>query len=188
MAKANILSYRVLFFEQNAKTGAFRKPEAYPKLSVAVASNHDLPTIRAWWEGSDISLRERLRLFPDPHGADEQRARRARDRSQLLRALRQQGLLGKNDEPRPDALVPLVHAFLARSCSFLALAQVDDISGEIDPVNLPGSLDYPNWRRRLSVTIGELFEGSKDSMIGKLAEIFVRERGEREDRSETGAA
>jgi 4-alpha-glucanotransferase len=184
MAKANILSYRVLFFEQNTKTGAFRKPEAYPKLSVAVASNHDLPTIRAWWEGSDISLRERLRLFPDPHGANEQRTQRARDRSQLLRALRQQGLLGKNEESSPNALVPLVHAFLARSCSFLALAQLDDIAGEIDPVNLPGSLDYPNWRRRLSVTLAELFEGSR---IDELAEIFARERGERADRSESAA-
>jgi 4-alpha-glucanotransferase len=184
MAKANILSYRVLFFEQNPKTGAFRKPEAYPKLSVAVASNHDLPTIRAWWEGSDISLRERLRLFPDPRGADEERTQRARDRSQLLRALSQQGLLGKNEEPSLDALVPLVHAFLARSCSLLALAQVDDIAGEIDPVNLPGSLDYPNWRRRLSVTIAELFEGPR---INELAEIFARERGERADRSESAA-
>jgi 4-alpha-glucanotransferase len=184
MANANILSYRVLFFEQNAKTGAFRKPEAYPKLSVAVASNHDLPTIRAWWEGSDISLRERLQLFPDPHGADKQQTQRARDRSQLLRALRQQGLLGKNEEPSPDALVPLVHAFLARSCSFLALAQVDDIAGEIDPVNLPGSLDYPNWRRRLSVTIAELFEGSK---IDGVAEIFAQERREPADRSESAA-
>jgi 4-alpha-glucanotransferase len=184
MAKANILSYRVLFFEQNPKTGAFRKPEAYPKLSVAVASNHDLPTIRAWWEGRDISLRERLHLFPDPHGADEQRTQRARDRSQLLRSLRQQGLLAKNEEPSPAALVPLVHAFLARSSSFLALAQVDDIAGEIDPVNLPGSLDYPNWRRRLSVTLADLFEGFK---IDELAEIFARDRGERADRSESAA-
>jgi 4-alpha-glucanotransferase len=184
MAKANILSYRVLFFEQSSKTGAFRKPEDYPELSVAVASNHDLPTIRSWWEGNDISLRERLHLFPDRQAADAQRKQRVRDRNQLLRALTQQGLLGDRAELNPDELVLLVHAFLAKSSSFLALAQIDDIAGEIDPVNLPGSLDYPNWRRRLSITLEELIEGAE---MKRLAEMFARERGLQRRRFESAA-
>ena len=58
MAKAAILSYRVLIFEQDSSTGEFTTPAAYPRLSVAVAGNHDLPTIRAWWEGLDIDLKK----------------------------------------------------------------------------------------------------------------------------------
>jgi len=174
MAAANILSYRVLFFEQNSKTGAFRRPAAYPELSVAVVSNHDLPTIRAWWEGSDILLRERLHLFPDPRGAEEQRRQRIRDRNQLLRALKREGLLGARTEPNSTELMLAVHAFVAKSGAFLAMAQVDDIACEIDPVNLPASLEYPNWRRRLSVTLERLFAGAD---MRELAEIFASERG-----------
>jgi 4-alpha-glucanotransferase len=170
MAKANILSYRVLFFEQNPKTGAFRKPGSYPELSLAVASNHDLPTVRAWWEGSDISLRERLDLFPDPREAETQRKQRTRERNQLIRALRKQGLLGDNWELNAEEIIPLVHAYLAKSSAFLAMAQVDDIAGEIEPVNLPASLNYPNWRRRLSLPIEELWEGSE---MNKVAEVFA---------------
>jgi 4-alpha-glucanotransferase len=184
MAKANILSYRVLFFEQNSKTGAFRTPDVYPELSVAVASNHDLPTILAWWEGSDISLRERLHLFPDPTDADAQRKQRIRDRNQLLRALKQQGLLANDAELSPKELALLVHEYIARSSAFLAMAQVDDITGEIDPVNLPASREYPNWRRRLSFTLEQLFEGPE---LQRTAEMFARERGAGERRSESAA-
>jgi 4-alpha-glucanotransferase len=133
-----------------------------------------LPTIRAWWEGSDILLRERLHLFPDAQGAEAQREQRVRDRRQLLRALKREGLLGAGTEPNSTELMLAVHAFVAKSSAFLAMAQVDDIAGEIDPVNLPASLEYPNWRRRLSVTLEQLFAGAD---LRELAEIFARERG-----------
>jgi 4-alpha-glucanotransferase len=184
MAAANILSYRVLFFEQNSKTGAFRRPDAYPSLSVAVASNHDLPTIRAWWEGSDIALRERLHLFPDPQGADAQREQRIRDRRQLLRALKREGLLSASREPNSMELLLAVHAYLAKSRAFLVMAQLDDITGEIEPVNLPASLEYPNWRRRLSASIEEIFQGAA---MRELEEVFAQEPGVGELRSERAA-
>ena len=63
MAAANILSYRVLFFEQE-ESGAFVPPDAYPPLALAVAGSHDLPTLRGWWEERDIALKDRLGLYP----------------------------------------------------------------------------------------------------------------------------
>ena len=66
MAEANILSYRVLFFEQEPETGAFLPPSAYPALALAVVGSHDLPTLRGWWEGRDLDLKEQLGLFPEP--------------------------------------------------------------------------------------------------------------------------
>jgi 4-alpha-glucanotransferase len=78
-------------------------------------------------------------------------------------------------EFEPEEFVALVHAYLARSNSFAALVQLDDITGEIDPVNLPGStVEYPNWRRKLSVTLEELFEEPRVKAIVKL---FTKERG-----------
>ena len=93
MAEANILSYRVLFFEREPETGAFLPPSAYPELALAVVGSHDLPTLRGWWEGRDLDLKEQLGLFPEPGEASRQRQTRERDRIQLLEALRRERLL-----------------------------------------------------------------------------------------------
>ncbi|MDQ3126297.1 MAG: 4-alpha-glucanotransferase, partial [Pseudomonadota bacterium] len=60
-------------------------------------------------------------------------------------------------EPDVAALSAAAHAFLARSPSALAMAQLDDLTDEADPVNVPTTSDeHPNWRRRLSVTLEEM--------------------------------
>jgi 4-alpha-glucanotransferase len=175
MAEANILSYRVLFFEQEGGTGAFLPPEAYPRLALAVVGSHDLPTLRGWWEGRDIALKERLGLYPEPEEAGRQREARQRDKAQLLAALRREELLPEGEEPDIPQLARAAHAFLARTPSVLAMAQVDDLTDEADPVNVPATSDeHPNWRRRLSMTLEEL--AARPRFID-IAEIFRLERG-----------
>ena len=82
MAKANILSYRVMFFERevvpDGEASGFLPPEAYPALAVAVAGSHDLPTLRGWWQGRDLDLKERLGLFARAMKAAKQRKMRER--------------------------------------------------------------------------------------------------------------
>lgn len=157
MAAANVFSYRVLFFEQDGETGAFLPPDAYPALALAVAGSHDLPTLRGWWEARDIALKERLGLYPDSGEATRQREDRDRDRTQLVNALRRAGVLPEGAEPDVPALARAAHAYLARSSSMLAMAQLDDLTDEVDQVNVPStSEEHPNWRRRLSLTLEEL--------------------------------
>jgi len=175
MAAAKILSYRVLFFEQNMRTGVFRKPKDYPEQAVAVASNHDLPTVAAWWQGSDIELRERLGMYPDAQETAYQWRLRHRDREQLRRALERAKLLEKPEEPQAEEWVHLIYRYLARCSSGLALIQLDDVTGEVDPVNLPGSTEqYPNWRRKLSVRTEKLLE---TPLVKEVVENFNEERG-----------
>jgi 4-alpha-glucanotransferase len=177
MAESNILSYRVLFFEQEEKTSAFLPPRVYPTLALAVVGSHDLPTFRGWWEGRDLDLKERLGLFLDPAEAPRQRQARECDRSQLLRALRHEGLLPPDGDPDIPTLARAAHAFLARTPSVLAMAQIDDLTDEADPVNVPATSDeHPNWRRRLSVTLEEL--ATRPHFID-IAEIFRAERSAR---------
>ena len=153
MAEANILSYRVLFFEQEPETCAFLPPAAYPALALAAVGSHDLPTLRGWWEERDLDLKEQLGLFRGPREAARQREARDRDRMQLLRALRSERLLPANGEPDIPTLSRAAHAFLARTPSALAMVQIDDLTDEADPVNVPATSDeHPNWRRRLSMT------------------------------------
>ena len=50
--------------------------------------------------------------------------------------------------PLPETFVAAVHRHLARTASRLAAVRLEDLAGERQPVNLPGTvLEYPNWRR-----------------------------------------
>ena len=177
MAEANILSYRVLFFEQDAASGVFLAPRFYPRPALAVTGSHDLPTLRGWWEGRDLALKEQLHLFARPEDAVDQRRTRERDRARLLEALRREDLLSPGEEPDTETLARAVHAYLARSPSMLAIAQIDDLTDETDPVNVPAtSTEHPNWRRRLSITLEELAHRPR---FDDIARIFNDARGRR---------
>jgi len=56
MAARNMLSYRLLWFED-------RPPDRYPSESLAALTTHDLPTLAGVWEGidGDPTMRDRLR-------------------------------------------------------------------------------------------------------------------------------
>ena len=55
------------------------------------------------------------------------------------------------------------------------MAQIDDLTDEADPVNVPATSDeHPNWRRRLSMTLDEL--AARPRFID-IAEYFRAERG-----------
>jgi 4-alpha-glucanotransferase len=177
MAAANILSYRVLFFEQDIETGEFLPPEAYPELSLSVVGSHDLPTLRGWWEGGDIDLKEHLGLYPDPAEAGRQRETRKRDQGQLVSALQREGLLAAVSAPEIPILSRAAHAYLARTPSVLAMAQIDDLTDEAEPVNVPTTSDqHANWRRRLSMTLDALAERPR---FIDIADIFQAERRSR---------
>jgi (1->4)-alpha-D-glucan 1-alpha-D-glucosylmutase len=73
------------------------------------------------------------------------------------------------------ALAGAVHRYLARTPAQLMLVQLEDLTGQIDQVNLPGTTDqYPNWRRKLAVAIAELFA---DPDAAALARALNEERG-----------
>jgi 4-alpha-glucanotransferase len=143
-----------------------------------VIGSHDLPTLRGWWEGRDIALKERLGLYPEPGEAARQREARSRDKKALLRALRAAALLPEDGtEPEMPALARAAHAYLALTPSALTMAQIDDLTDEADPVNVPATSDeHPNWRRRLSMTLEEM--AARPRFIDIMA-IFRTERSHR---------
>lgn len=167
MASANILSYRVIFFEQD-ETNGFVAPERYPVLAVAVAGSHDLPTLSSWLVEGDIELKQRLGLYPSAQDAVQQRARRSAERAAALKALE----LSHPVEAQQFSLA--VHRFLGQTRSILAMAQLDDLLGEHAPVNVPAtSTKHPNWRRKYSSDLDEFLENHR---MRKLIEILRAER------------
>jgi 4-alpha-glucanotransferase len=173
MAKANVLSYRVLAFEKDEH--AFLPPAQYPALALAVAGNHDLATLRGWWEASDLDLRERLGLFSSAEAAAKIRSVRAAEREQLVGAMRLEGLMPEGTDMDAERLILLAHSFLARSPAVIAMVQMDDLTAELDQVNVPTTSDeYPNWRRKLSLTLDELAAHPRFAAITR---TFAAERG-----------
>ncbi|MGO9543566.1 MAG: glycogen debranching protein GlgX [Rhodomicrobium sp.] len=158
MDAADILSYRVLWFERDANE--FHPPAAYPAKSVACVSTHDLPTIAGWWQGEDIREKEALGLIP-VEAADAARLDRVAAKRAFLRAV------GLSEDIALDALaaqgpsiVAAAHDFIRRTPSLIAIVQIDDILGEISAVNLPGTdQERPNWRRKLKGTFAGIAKG-----------------------------
>jgi glycogen operon protein len=121
LAEASILSYRVLWFERDGIE--FRPPSAYPRLAASCLASHDLPTFMGWRQNA----------------ASEEIVA-------LDRAMSREGI----DPGRTDwEALAAAHEFVARTPSALMLVQVDDLEGETEPLNVPGTdRERPNWRRR----------------------------------------
>jgi 4-alpha-glucanotransferase len=178
MAEAGVLSYRVLYFE-GRNDGSRVPPEDYPPLALATVGSHDLATLRGWWQGLDIGLKDEKGLYPGPDEAAAQFRLRATDRGRLLDALRLAGCplpAGFDADSRWDDDLDLaVHAFLARTRAAVAMAQLDDLAGNLQQVNLPGSTDqYPNWRRKLAMSLEEL---AQDTNVRAVTDTMATIRG-----------
>ncbi|MBV8360989.1 MAG: 4-alpha-glucanotransferase, partial [Deltaproteobacteria bacterium] len=168
-----ILSYRVLYFEKDSDSEQFIAPDEYRPLALATIGSHDLATLKGWWLGNDIAIREQHRLYPDPEEGLRQRRIRDKEKQQLLLALRMQGL-DPGDGDDFYRLSRALHSFLARSSAAIAMVQLDNLTGETSQTNLPAtSREHPNWRRRLSKTLEEI-KSTPD-----IADIILAVRSER---------
>jgi len=173
MAEAAALSHRVFYFEKEGDR--FRRPDEYPALALACASTHDLPTLRGFMEGNDLAQRFEHGLYRTEQARRTEGDERRHDRWLLLKALEAEGLLPPGVDPeRPDevamtpALLDAVHLFMARSEACLFIAQIDDLFGEAEQVNLPGtSFERPNWRRKLSRDLESLAANPQISALAQ---------------------
>jgi (1->4)-alpha-D-glucan 1-alpha-D-glucosylmutase len=176
-----VLSYRLLYFEKDA-TGNFKAPPAFEEQAVVMASTHDLPTLAGFWAGTDLEYRQRLGLFPLTERYEHQVIGRAQDRARLLLALQHEELLPEGMSADPvsvpgltAALSQAVHRYLARTPARVLMIQTQDLLGEMEQVNLPGTTsEYPNWRRRLWL---EIEQWGEDADIAALMETLRAERG-----------
>jgi 4-alpha-glucanotransferase len=155
LADANVLSYRVLRWQRDGRR--FLRPQEYPRLAVAVVGNHDLATLKAWWEGTDLVLDREQGALPDDAALHAARADRKAERDALLELLHAEDLLpGWIADPSYEELCTAVHGLLGRTRALLTLTQLDDVLREQLPVNAPGAPGYPSWRRRYGASLERL--------------------------------
>ncbi|HEY0783625.1 MAG TPA: 4-alpha-glucanotransferase [Thermoanaerobaculia bacterium] len=131
--------------------GLLREP---PASSIASLNTHDMPTFRGFWEGRDVDDLAELGFF-DAQQARQERQRRAVLRDAML------AVLPDDVRPAADAACATVARerleHLAASPARIVLVNLEDLWGEGEPQNVPGTHDErPNWRRKARYSLEEL--------------------------------
>jgi 4-alpha-glucanotransferase len=157
LARAGILSWRVLYFERHGQ--GFRPAHAYSRRALVTANTHDLPPLAGFVRGSDLELRRQIGAIGSDAALADAQAERAATCRALARRLTREGILEERAAlpPAPD-LCAAVNSFLCRTPAPLVGVSLDDLAGETEPVNLPGASAerFPSWRRRMSLAIEAL--------------------------------
>lgn len=159
----------VMQFEQQPDPAqAVRTP---PSRSVASLNTHDMPMFAAHWSGKDIDQRAALGWVKGKQGKTEKAARAILNRS-LATFLRRKGFLSGRTNDRA-ALLRACLEWLAAGPAEIVQVNLEDLWGEVEPQNIPGtSRERPNWRRKAALTIEDM-ESSAEirHVLGVLAQL-----------------
>jgi len=176
---SGVYSYKVLYFERD-RDNIYRAPQSYPVQAMATITTHDLPTLRGFWESGDLTLGQKLGLYPDKEVFAGLREDRDDARQGLLNSLHQYGCVPKKLGHKASmmAMTPTLNRglqrYIADSASALLGLQPEDWLNMKMPVNVPGTTDqYPNWRRKLSQTLEAMFA---DPQVNRLLKDLDKRR------------
>jgi (1->4)-alpha-D-glucan 1-alpha-D-glucosylmutase len=177
MRSAAMLSYRLLYFSQD-EDGRFSRPQRYPAPAAVAVGTHDLATLAGYWHGRDLDIRTELGLYPSEAAHAAFREERARKRRELIRALKREDLLptGFPEDGGEFSfdLVTAIYRFLARTPARLLLLNPDDVFGEENQINMPGTTsEHPNWKRKMLLELERL---ENDPRMVAIANAICEER------------
>jgi 4-alpha-glucanotransferase len=137
LAKNRILSYRLLWFEDEA-------PADFPEHALSAVSTHDLPTVAGLWTGADFAAQQRIGQQPSKTGFQQIRER-------LLAAT------GLSEDATPAQAVAAAYRALGQSRSAVLAASLDDALVVEQRPNMPGTtVQWPNWSLALPQPLEEL--------------------------------
>lgn len=153
LAERQILSYRLLYFEQD-------EPDTWPRSAMAAITTHDLPTVAGLWSGADAV--ESARCTQETREVLE--AHRAELLAPLGMTPEQTGSLSVD-----DAIIG-AHRKLAEAPCVLLSATLEDAVGTERRPNIPGSSERANWCIPLPVWIEDL---PRHRLVERVAEALA---------------
>jgi 4-alpha-glucanotransferase len=175
LEQSGIHGMRVLWFERDAQTG-FVPSRGWGSTDVAMTSTHDLPTVAGWWKGSDIDVRHEHGRLGEGVDPDAMRREREQDRPRLWNAFVREHV-GEGPVPEPeetDRVVDAAVRFVAKTEVPLSLIPLEDLLGQVEQPNLPGTItEHPNWRRRLPIAADAVLQ---DAAVARRIEFVAAER------------
>nr|WP_272917506.1 4-alpha-glucanotransferase [Nocardioides flavescens] len=150
LAERRILSYKVLWFEDDA-------PSSWPREALATVTTHDLPTVAGLWTGADA--RDQLDATDMPE--DDVRS----GREELLSRLTREPL---DDGAGPADAVQAAYRQLVEAPSLLVALSLEDAVLEERRPNVPGTTERENWRIPLAVPVDRLGDSPE---VGRLLDL-----------------
>ncbi len=145
------------------------------RLALASVNTHDMAPFAGFWEGRDIDDRLRRDLLSGEE-AQAERTRLGTRRKALVEGLRSAGHLprkGPSDLPAREVL-PALLAWLGASEARVVVASLEDLWGETEPQNRPGTSGGANWSRRARHRLEEFDEQAEiTGTLMRLAEFRV---------------
>ncbi|MGL6027833.1 MAG: 4-alpha-glucanotransferase [Vibrio sp.] len=176
---AGVHSYKVFFFETSKQDGGYVSPAHYTEQSMAALCTHDMPTLRGFWHCDDLKMGREIGLYPDEEQLQGLFADRLKSKQGILDSVAWHGYLPAGIG-RDATLVPMdrylseaLQLHLAAGSSALLSVQLEDWLEMDKPVNIPGTVnEYPNWRRKLSMNLDEIFAREEVNRIAtRLTEV-----------------
>lgn len=179
---AGVHSYKVFFFETSEDDGGYISPKHYADQSMSALCTHDMPTLRGFWHCDDLKMGEELGLYPDAEQLKGLFADRLASKQGILDSVAWHGYLpegvGRDAQyvPMDSYLAEALQMHVAAGSSTLLSVQLEDWLEMDQPVNIPGTVDeYPNWRRKLSMNLDEVFAHAGVNRIAhKLTEVRAK--------------
>lgn len=139
--------------------------------SMAMLDTHDTATVAGWLAGDDLVLRHRLGLI-DQDGLSSSLAQRRDGVAELYTRLRAEGRLSDGmvgaagagaadpsggDEPRSEQVAAALLEELGESKAAVVIVNLEDLWGEPDPQNVPGTVtEHLNFARPMALTVDEI--------------------------------
>jgi 4-alpha-glucanotransferase len=173
LREAGVHSYKVFFFE-TAEDGGFISPAHYADQSMSALCTHDMPTLRGFWHCDDLKMGSEIGLYPDKEQLEGLFDDRLECKQGILDSVAWHGYLPEG-VGRDASLVPMdaylseaLQLHVAAGASTLLSVQLEDWLEMDKPVNIPGTVnEYPNWRRKLSMNLEEIFTQEGVNRIAK---------------------
>ncbi|HEX4191943.1 MAG TPA: 4-alpha-glucanotransferase, partial [Stellaceae bacterium] len=134
----------------------FLAPHEYPRNALVSTATHDLPPLRGFIEGVDIETRKQLGIYQDEGRYHQALQERDQERRSLREVFQAAGFSVGADIVD---VISAAYGFLARTPCALLMVQMEDLALEREQANMPGTGDdqHPNWRRKLSRNLDEIF-------------------------------
>ncbi|MGD8112783.1 4-alpha-glucanotransferase [Vibrio sp. TRT 17S01] len=177
---AGVHSYKVFFFETSKEDGGYISPKHYPEQSMSALCTHDMPTLRGFWHCDDLKTGRELGLYPDEAQLEKLFSDRLESKQGILNSVAWHGYLpdgvGRDAQyvPMDSHLAEALQEHVAGGASTLLSVQLEDWLEMDKPVNIPGTVsEYPNWRRKLSMNLDEIFAHQG---VNRIAEKLTKAR------------
>lgn len=152
LAEQNVLSYRLLWFED-------QPPSQYPWKALADVTTHDLPTLAGVWTGADLESQRQWGAKPEKNAQQQ-------FRTKLMETCH------VDDTTDVEEVITKTFSKLAESPCAVVIADLEAACAVNERANMPTSGGaYPKWSLALPCSLEKLATAERPT---KLAEILNR--------------